>query len=176
MLNCRRVRLVHHCYRVRPLSFAFPSNCERCIYQRRENETVDEQEKGTTKRKRAERDYQIEGASVHRETSGRMPLTDLATKFLSVLVKHISQHWAICIISKNHWAINFQTLGYCPMAPSPPPPPWIRQCSQAILIAKDNTNVHRVFFSRCMMHQLVVVSDCYSVINNGGHIASFNFS
>ena len=41
----------------------------------------------------------------------------LATKFLSVLVKHISQHWAICIISKNHWAINFQRLGSCPMAP-----------------------------------------------------------
>ena len=45
--------------------------------------TVDERETGPTKRKRAERDCQIEGASVHRETSGRMPLTEFFAVILA---------------------------------------------------------------------------------------------
>ena len=56
MLDCWRVRLVHHCYRVRPLSFAFPSNYpdERCIFASEEkNETVEEtRERDPTKRRR----------------------------------------------------------------------------------------------------------------------------
>jgi hypothetical protein len=36
-------------------------------------------------------------------------------------LKHF-QYWAISTIPKNHWSINFQGLGNCPM-----PPPWIRR-------------------------------------------------
>ncbi len=37
--------------------------------------------------------------------------------FCLCLLFNISQHWAICIIAKNRWAINFPALGNCPMAP-----------------------------------------------------------
>ena len=63
-------------------------------------------------------DYFLIGTLLEKNHRCESIRQDLATKFLFVLVKYISQYWTIFIISKNDWAI-----AQCP----PPPPPRIRQ-------------------------------------------------
>ena len=66
---------VHSCNRGGHCPLVNGERHRRTLRPKRKRNGRRTREKGSTKRKRAERDCQIEGASVYRKTSGRMPLT-----------------------------------------------------------------------------------------------------